>query len=54
MKQIFEPQYVSWQVIKFASSTSAGAECIDPDCSWVEQWYFLIVAQSLFSFVNSS
>nr|XP_018683169.1 PREDICTED: ATP-dependent 6-phosphofructokinase 5, chloroplastic-like isoform X2 [Musa acuminata subsp. malaccensis]XP_018683171.1 PREDICTED: ATP-dependent 6-phosphofructokinase 5, chloroplastic-like isoform X2 [Musa acuminata subsp. malaccensis]XP_018683177.1 PREDICTED: ATP-dependent 6-phosphofructokinase 5, chloroplastic-like isoform X2 [Musa acuminata subsp. malaccensis] len=26
------------KVIKFASSTSAGAECIDPDCSWVEQW----------------
>jgi 6-phosphofructokinase 1 len=26
------------KVIKFASSTSAGADCIDPDCSWVEQW----------------
>ncbi|KAL5722743.1 6-phosphofructokinase [Ranunculus cassubicifolius] len=26
------------KVIKFASPTSAGAECIDPDCSWVEQW----------------
>ncbi|XP_064993445.1 ATP-dependent 6-phosphofructokinase 5, chloroplastic-like isoform X2 [Musa acuminata AAA Group] len=26
------------KVIKFASPTSAGAESIDPDCSWVEQW----------------
>lgn len=26
------------KVIKFASPTSAGAECIDPQCSWVEQW----------------
>lgn len=26
------------KVIKFASQTSAGSECIDPDCSWVEQW----------------
>ncbi|XP_042445214.1 ATP-dependent 6-phosphofructokinase 5, chloroplastic-like isoform X2 [Zingiber officinale] len=26
------------KVIKFASPTSAGAEYIDPDCSWVEQW----------------
>ncbi|XP_062201225.1 ATP-dependent 6-phosphofructokinase 5, chloroplastic-like isoform X2 [Phragmites australis] len=26
------------KVIKFASPTSAGANCIDPDCSWVEQW----------------
>ncbi|KAK3157531.1 hypothetical protein QOZ80_2AG0123820 [Eleusine coracana subsp. coracana] len=26
------------KVIKFASPTSAGADCIDPDCSWVEQW----------------
>lgn len=26
------------KVIKFASPTSAGAECIDPECSWVEQW----------------
>ncbi|KAK1290179.1 hypothetical protein QJS10_CPB18g01365 [Acorus calamus] len=26
------------KVIKFSSPTSAGAECIDPDCSWVEQW----------------
>ncbi|KAM7523792.1 hypothetical protein LguiA_013694 [Lonicera macranthoides] len=26
------------KVIRFSSSTSAGAECIDPDCSWVEQW----------------
>ncbi|KAL9247715.1 hypothetical protein vseg_021118 [Gypsophila vaccaria] len=26
------------KVIKFASPTSAGAECIDPNCSWVEQW----------------
>ncbi|KAK9119290.1 hypothetical protein Scep_017383 [Stephania cephalantha] len=25
-------------VIKFSSPTSAGAECIDPNCSWVEQW----------------
>nr|CAD1825174.1 unnamed protein product [Ananas comosus var. bracteatus] len=26
------------KVIKFSSPDSAGAECIDPDCSWVEQW----------------
>ncbi|WOK93275.1 ATP-dependent 6-phosphofructokinase 5, chloroplastic-like isoform X3 [Canna indica] len=26
------------KVINFASPTSAGAECIDPECSWVEQW----------------
>ncbi|KAK9107640.1 hypothetical protein Syun_023651 [Stephania yunnanensis] len=26
------------RVIKFSSPTSAGAECIDPNCSWVEQW----------------
>ncbi|XP_078444549.1 phosphofructokinase 5 [Wolffia australiana] len=26
------------KVIKYSSRTSAGAECIDPACSWVEQW----------------
>ncbi|XP_047312896.1 ATP-dependent 6-phosphofructokinase 5, chloroplastic-like [Impatiens glandulifera] len=26
------------KVIKYSSPTSAGAECIDPDCGWVEQW----------------
>uniref|UniRef100_A0A0E0ES75 ATP-dependent 6-phosphofructokinase n=2 Tax=Oryza meridionalis TaxID=40149 RepID=A0A0E0ES75_9ORYZ len=26
------------KVIKYASPTSAGAECVDPDCSWVEHW----------------
>ncbi|XP_026402429.1 ATP-dependent 6-phosphofructokinase 5, chloroplastic-like isoform X2 [Papaver somniferum] len=26
------------KVIKYSSPSSAGAECIDPDCSWVEQW----------------
>ncbi|BAF23810.2 Os08g0439000 [Oryza sativa Japonica Group] len=26
------------KVIKYSSPNSAGAECIDPDCSWVEQW----------------
>ncbi|KAA8530358.1 hypothetical protein F0562_005067 [Nyssa sinensis] len=26
------------RVIRYSSPTSAGAECIDPDCSWVEQW----------------
>ncbi|XP_077212915.1 phosphofructokinase 5 isoform X2 [Tasmannia lanceolata] len=26
------------KVIHFSSPTSAGAECIDPDCTWVEQW----------------
>lgn len=26
------------KVIRYSSPTSAGAECIDPDCSWVEQW----------------
>ncbi|KAL6846572.1 hypothetical protein ACP4OV_024020 [Aristida adscensionis] len=29
------------KVIKYASPNSAGAECIDPDCSWVEHWYDL-------------
>ena len=29
-----------YQVIRYSSPTSAGAECIDPDCSWVEQWYY--------------
>uniref|UniRef100_A0ACD5YGE2 Uncharacterized protein n=1 Tax=Avena sativa TaxID=4498 RepID=A0ACD5YGE2_AVESA len=26
------------KVIKYASPTSAGAKCIDPDCSWMEHW----------------
>uniref|UniRef100_A0A5B7CCD3 ATP-dependent 6-phosphofructokinase n=1 Tax=Davidia involucrata TaxID=16924 RepID=A0A5B7CCD3_DAVIN len=26
------------KVIRYSSPSSAGAECIDPDCSWVEQW----------------
>ncbi|PKA52957.1 6-phosphofructokinase 5, chloroplastic [Apostasia shenzhenica] len=26
------------KVIKYSSPASAGAECIDPDCTWVEQW----------------
>ncbi|KAK9231497.1 hypothetical protein WN943_021733 [Citrus x changshan-huyou] len=26
------------KVINFSSPTSAGAECIDRDCTWVEQW----------------
>ncbi|XP_058087973.1 ATP-dependent 6-phosphofructokinase 5, chloroplastic [Magnolia sinica] len=26
------------KVIHFSSPASAGAECIDPDCTWVEQW----------------
>ncbi|KAG6394489.1 hypothetical protein SASPL_145076 [Salvia splendens] len=26
------------KVIRFSSPTSAGAECIDPNCSWIEQW----------------
>ncbi|XP_044397596.1 ATP-dependent 6-phosphofructokinase 5, chloroplastic isoform X3 [Triticum aestivum] len=26
------------KVINYASNTSAGAVCIDPDCSWVEHW----------------
>ncbi|XP_028098165.1 ATP-dependent 6-phosphofructokinase 5, chloroplastic-like [Camellia sinensis] len=26
------------KVIRYSSPTSAGAECIDPDCTWVEQW----------------
>uniref|UniRef100_A0A2N9EBZ8 Phosphofructokinase domain-containing protein n=1 Tax=Fagus sylvatica TaxID=28930 RepID=A0A2N9EBZ8_FAGSY len=26
------------KVIHYSSPTSAGAECIDPGCSWVEQW----------------
>ena len=27
-----------FQVINYSSPTSAGAECIGPDCTWVEQW----------------
>lgn len=29
------------QVIKYASPTSAGAEaeCVGPECTWIEQWY---------------
>ncbi|KAI3506510.1 hypothetical protein L1887_28871 [Cichorium endivia] len=26
------------KVIRYSSPTSAGAECLDPDCTWVEQW----------------
>ncbi|KAL5206348.1 hypothetical protein ABZP36_034557 [Zizania latifolia] len=26
------------KVIKYTSPTSSGAECVDPDCSWVEHW----------------
>lgn len=26
------------KVINYSSPTSAGAECIDPDCTWLEQW----------------
>ncbi|KAL3630493.1 ATP-dependent 6-phosphofructokinase 5, chloroplastic [Castilleja foliolosa] len=26
------------KVIQYSSPKSAGAECIDPDCTWVEQW----------------
>ncbi|KAG4154177.1 hypothetical protein ERO13_D03G042200v2 [Gossypium hirsutum] len=26
------------KVIHYSSPTSAGAECIDPNCTWVEQW----------------
>ncbi|XP_021758835.1 ATP-dependent 6-phosphofructokinase 5, chloroplastic-like [Chenopodium quinoa] len=26
------------KVIRYSSQDSAGAECIDPDCTWVEQW----------------
>ncbi|KAL5981142.1 ATP-dependent 6-phosphofructokinase 5, chloroplastic [Asimina triloba] len=31
------------KVIKYSSPTSAGAECMDPDCTWVEQWYSFLV-----------
>lgn len=41
------------QTIYYSSPTSAGAECIDPNCTWVEQWWnfspqlaYLIVAFS--------
>jgi hypothetical protein len=27
-----------FQTIYHSSPTSAGAECIDPGCNWVEQW----------------
>ncbi|KAL6009255.1 ATP-dependent 6-phosphofructokinase 5, chloroplastic [Asimina triloba] len=37
------------KVIKFSSPNSAGAECIDPDCSWVETWY-----RSSFHFTNNN
>ncbi|KAK1370846.1 ATP-dependent 6-phosphofructokinase [Heracleum sosnowskyi] len=26
------------KVIRYSSPTSAGAECIDPNCTWLEQW----------------
>ncbi|KAL5753356.1 hypothetical protein ACOSP7_023533 [Xanthoceras sorbifolium] len=26
------------KVIHYSSPTSAGAECVDPNCTWVEQW----------------
>ncbi|XP_039069702.1 ATP-dependent 6-phosphofructokinase 5, chloroplastic-like [Hibiscus syriacus] len=26
------------KLIHYSSPTSAGAECIDPNCTWVEQW----------------
>ncbi|GAB4831644.1 hypothetical protein Ancab_005656 [Ancistrocladus abbreviatus] len=26
------------KVIRYCSPTSAGADCIDPECTWVEQW----------------
>jgi len=26
------------KTIRYTSPTSAGAECIDPNCTWVEQW----------------
>uniref|UniRef100_A0A7N0U8G8 Uncharacterized protein n=1 Tax=Kalanchoe fedtschenkoi TaxID=63787 RepID=A0A7N0U8G8_KALFE len=30
------------KAIKYSSPDSAGAECIDPDCSWLEQWCTII------------
>jgi len=27
-----------FQTIYHSSPTSAGAQCIDPGCNWVEQW----------------
>lgn len=35
---IYDDDRVLLKVIRYTSPTSAGAECIDPDCSWVEQW----------------
>lgn len=31
------------KVIKYASPTSAGAEGVDPDCSWLELWYYIFI-----------
>ena len=42
------------QVIKYASPNSAGAECIDPDCSWVEHWYDLMQHIGYFSFFQGT
>lgn len=35
---VYEADRALLKVIKYSSPTSAGAECIDPNCSWVEQW----------------
>ncbi|KAL8144521.1 hypothetical protein V2J09_017553 [Rumex salicifolius] len=34
------------KVIKYSSPTSAGAECIDPNCSWVELWSSVTVMEA--------
>ncbi|KAL0396516.1 UNVERIFIED_CONTAM: ATP-dependent 6-phosphofructokinase, chloroplastic [Sesamum calycinum] len=33
------------KVIHYSSPTSAGAQCIDPACTWVEQWEFSCIPQ---------
>ncbi|KAL2528154.1 ATP-dependent 6-phosphofructokinase 5 [Forsythia ovata] len=35
---IYNNDRVLLKVIHYSSPTSAGAECVDPDCTWVEQW----------------
>ncbi|KAJ7297722.1 hypothetical protein O6H91_Y039900 [Diphasiastrum complanatum] len=35
---VHDDDRVLLKVIKYASPTSAGAECIDPDCNFINQW----------------
>ncbi|CAN6465820.1 unnamed protein product [Victoria cruziana] len=35
---VYDEDRALLKVINYSKPTSAGAECIDPECSWVEQW----------------